>query len=137
MRRVRRSGTGAELSVRCVARDLGLRMRRNRTDLPGSPDLSSARLRLAVFVHGCFWHQHPGCARAIVPRTNRTFWSAKFASNERRDRDAGASLRRKGYTVVVIWECELRDVDRVAAKLRRAVKRCEAKRPLAPSRNES
>jgi DNA mismatch endonuclease, patch repair protein len=125
MRRVRRSGTDAELAVRSALRSLGVYVRTNNHRLPGTPDVSNARLRLAVFVHGCFWHQHEGCRRASTPASNREFWRTKFSRNKERDALVIRRLRDMGYTVVVVWRCELRDPARVLKRLRGALRRCE------------
>jgi DNA mismatch endonuclease, patch repair protein len=104
MSRVRGKNTAPELRVREVAHALGLRFRLHRVDLPGKPDLVFASRHLAVFVHGCYWHRHPGCPKASAPSS--PFWAEKFASNVRRDRRTEKQLRSLGWNVVVIWECE-------------------------------
>ncbi|MBN8873449.1 MAG: DNA mismatch endonuclease Vsr [Rhodospirillales bacterium] len=106
MSRIRQSGTAAELTVGRLLRRTGLVYRKNVRALPGSPDFANRRRRWAVFVHGCFWHHHTGCGRATVPRTNRAFWTGKFVQNRTRDAAAIRRLRRAGYRVVLIWECE-------------------------------
>jgi DNA mismatch endonuclease (patch repair protein) len=90
-----------------VATLSGLEYRVNDRELPGAPDLVFPSERLAVFVHGCFWHRHHGCPRATTPRTNRHFWETKFRTNRRRDRAARRRLLRMGWAVEVVWECEL------------------------------
>jgi len=104
---VRRSGTSAEVRLRTAARAAGVRLAPPRRRLPGSPDLVSLKLRLAVFVHGCFWHGHVGCVRATVPKRNRTFWIAKFQRNRARDRAVVTELRQRGFRVLTVWECEV------------------------------
>jgi len=106
MRRVRRRDTSPERAVAGALRALGLAYRKNVRSLPGSPDFANKRRRWAVFVHGCYWHQHRGCKRATVPKHNRAFWQAKFAANRKRDATAIRELRRRGFKVVVVWECE-------------------------------
>ncbi len=109
MRRVKGSGTGPELVVRRLIWRLGGRYRLNRKDLPGKPDIVLAGRRLAIFVHGCFWHGHD-CARgARVPKTNRDYWVAKVARNRARDDMARANLAVAGWRVETVWECELKD----------------------------
>ena len=105
MSRVKQHGTAPELVVRNVLFGLGLRYRTSNRDLPGSPDLANRSGRWAVFVHGCFWHRHEGCARASVPRRNAAFWQAKFQRNVMRDAQAQASLKCAGWRVFVVWEC--------------------------------
>ncbi|MEI9926236.1 MAG: very short patch repair endonuclease [Bradyrhizobium sp.] len=104
MSRVRGKNTTPELRVRKVAHALGLRFRIHRADLPGKPDIIFPSRRLAVFVHGCYWHRHPNCAKASAPSSS--FWAKKFASNVRRDLRVQSELKSLGWKVVVIWECE-------------------------------
>ncbi len=112
MRRVRRHDTSPEQAVAAALRASGLAYRKNVRSLPGSPDFANKRRRWAVFVHGCYWHRHRGCKRATVPKHNRAFWQAKFDANRKRDAAAIRALRRRGFKVVVIWECEAADADR-------------------------
>lgn len=109
MGRVRQRGTTPELAVRKAFRELGISYRLNDRGLPGSPDLVNRRMRIAVFVHGCYWHRHPGCARASTPTANADFWRAKFATNMVRDCGNHDELIYRGFDVLVIWECETRD----------------------------
>lgn len=102
---VRQKGTRPELVVRSSLSALGRRYRLNNRDLEGSPDVANRAQRWVVFVHGCFWHRH-GCKASSTPTRNREFWEAKFARNVERDARAAAALRARGYTVIVIWECE-------------------------------
>ena len=120
MASVRQHGTAPELVVRKVARDAGLVVRTNGRSLPGSPDLFCANPPRAVFVHGCFWHRHPGCSAATMPKTHRDFWMAKFTANVERDRRKLRQLRALGYRVITIWECQVRrpsDFTRLARRL--------------------
>jgi len=111
MRQVKGRGTGPELRVRRLIWSLGGRYRLNRADLPGKPDIVLPGRRLAVFVHGCFWHGHD-CARgARVPKANRDYWTAKIGRNRERDISHRAALEAAGWRVETIWECELRDAD--------------------------
>lgn len=127
--RVRQRGTAAELAVGVVLRRLGLAYRKNVRSLPGSPDFANRRRRWAVFVQGCFWHAHTGCRRATTPRANREFWIAKFARNRGRDAEAVRALRRMGFRVVLIWECELEDAERHLSKVLEA-SRVDVTEPL-------
>lgn len=124
MARVRGKDTGPEMRVRRIAHRMGLRYRLHRSDLPGRPDLVFPRHRLAVFVHGCFWHRHPGCGRASTPATRTDFWRAKFDGSVERDQRQQAALEASGWRVLILWECELKDEGRVEDRLRAAV--CEA-----------
>ena len=111
---IRQRGTKIETVVAVTLRDLGLHYRKNVKRLPGSPDFANQSARWAVFVNGCFWHHHVGCRKATVPKSNTKFWTLKFRDNRLRDARAVRSLRRDGYRVVTIWECQ---IDRVASKL--------------------
>ena len=121
MGKVRQRGTAPELIVRRAVRRIGLHYRLRNRDLPGSPDLANRSRRFAVFVHGCFWHQHLHCPRATVPKRNRGFWVAKFAANRARDDRSVEALRQLGYTVLVVWECETADPDALTAQLTRGL----------------
>lgn len=118
MRAVRRKDTTPELRVRRLAHRLGLRFRLHRHDLPGTPDMVFPRWRIALFVHGCFWHRHSGCRYATMPATRREFWEAKFTANQARDRRQAEQLRSLGWRVVVVWECETRLLQELEARLR-------------------
>ena len=115
MRAIKGRGTGPELIVRRLIWSLGGRYRLNRADLPGKPDIVLAGRRLAIFVHGCFWHGHD-CARgARVPKANRDYWMAKVASNRRRDAAARIALEADGWRIETVWECALRRPETVTA----------------------
>jgi DNA mismatch endonuclease Vsr len=117
MARVRQRGTAAELVVAASLRTLGAAYRLNVRKLPGSPDFANRTRKWAVFVHGCFWHHHAGCKRATVPKSNEKFWREKFATNRTRDAGAIRDLRRQGYRVAIIWECEIDDGGVIRSKL--------------------
>jgi len=106
MGRVRQKNTSAEIRVRKVAHGLGLRFRLHRKDLPGTPDIVFPKHRIAIFVHGCFWHRHAGCPRTTTPKTRNEFWIRKFEKNLERDKKVIIDLQRAGWQVEVIWECE-------------------------------
>jgi DNA mismatch endonuclease (patch repair protein) len=119
MARVKGKDTKPELKLRRLAHALGYRFRLHRKDLPGSPDLVFPKRRAVIFVHGCFWHGHD-CARgARQPKQNANYWTAKIARNRARDAQAQAALRDKGWRVDVVWECEMKDVDALASRLKR------------------
>ena len=90
-----------------MLRSVGVAYRKNVRGLPGSPDFANRSRRWAIFVQGCFWHAHRGCRRATKPKSNSLFWSEKFARNRARDAKAIVLLRRQGFRVVVVWECEI------------------------------
>lgn len=101
--------TRPEIRVRSALHAMGLRFRIHRKDLPGKPDIVLPRHNLAIFVHGCFWHQHSGCKLASRPRTNQEFWEEKFQANRLRDKRNELALEAMGWRVKVIWECETMD----------------------------
>ena len=107
MARVRGRDTKPEMAVRRYLHARGLRFRLHRRDLPGRPDLVFPSRRVAVFVHGCFWHQHPGCKRAKLPQTRADSWRRKLEANRERDVAALKALEEAGWTALVVWECEL------------------------------
>lgn len=117
MGRVRGKNTGPEVMVRRIAHALGYRFRIHRRDLPGTPDLVFSGKRKAIFVHGCFWHRHPGCRKASTPMTRSEFWQAKFARNVERDARNERELRAAGWDVLTVWECETRDVETLSSTL--------------------
>jgi len=118
MSRIKRTSTSAEVLFRKAARAAGVRLAAPRHALPGSPDLVNLSCHLAVFVHGCFWHAHDGCIRATVPKRNRSFWIAKFHRNRERDHAVVLELRRLGFRVVTVWECEINDPVLLALRTR-------------------
>ena len=121
MRRVKGRGTTPEKTVRRLLTALGARYRLHRADLPGKPDIVMPGRRLAIFVHGCFWHGHD-CARgARVPKQNRDYWLAKVARNRARDAAAREALSAGGWRVETVWECELKDEGAVSARLQAAL----------------
>jgi DNA mismatch endonuclease, patch repair protein len=119
MRAVRSRNTRPEMRVRQIAHRLGYRFRVHRRDLPGKPDIAFPGRRKAVFVHGCFWHQHGGCRRASIPQSNRRFWRTKLARNAARDSEQLAAIKKRGWRTLVVWECEIKDEKRLTARLRK------------------
>src|SRR5437867_1040953 len=109
MARIGQKDTAPEIFVRKLLHRLGFRFRLHRRDLPGTPDIVLAGQRVALLVHGCFWHRHPGCRFAYIPKSRTDFWSAKFARNVARDREVLEKLRALGWRAHVIWECETGD----------------------------
>lgn len=118
MARVRSKNTRPERQVRSILHRLGFRFRLHRHDLPGSPDIVLPKWETVIFVHGCFWHCHPGCKCASIPATNTTFWETKFLRNKIRDEKNRTQLTTLGWKVIIIWECELRQPDLVKERLR-------------------
>lgn len=117
MSRIRSRDTRPELAVRRAAHALGLRFRLYRLDLPGRPDLIFPGRKLAIFVHGCYWHQHPGCKRASKPKSRQHYWIPKLAGNVARDTATAATLAALGWRAAVIWECETLDPDALRRRL--------------------
>jgi DNA mismatch endonuclease (patch repair protein) len=117
MARVKARDTKPELVVRRMLWRLGARYRLDRKDLPGRPDIVMPGRKLAVFVHGCFWHGH-GCARgARVPKANRDYWTGKIGRNRARDIKSRAALEALGWRVEVVWECDLKDAEALERRL--------------------
>ena len=106
MRSVRKSGTSPELAVRAALGSLGIAFGTNVRDLPGTPDILLTQTITPIFVHGCFWHRHPGCTKATTPKRNRQFWVEKFERNIERDHRTLCILKALGYAPVVVWQCE-------------------------------
>jgi DNA mismatch endonuclease (patch repair protein) len=117
MRAVKQKHTGPELIVRELLSSLGLRYRLHQRNLPGSPDIVFASRKIAVFVHGCFWHRHGGCKRASAPKANNGFWEEKFERNQSRDRENRTKLEFLGWRLLVVWECETTDRDKLKRRL--------------------
>jgi DNA mismatch endonuclease, patch repair protein len=117
MRAVHSKGTTPEKKCECLLRSLKLSFRRHATGLPGQPDFVLEASRLALFVHGCFWHAHKGCKNAVLPTSNLEYWSRKIDRNRKRDRRVRDALRRAGWRTAVIWECKLKDAASIASRL--------------------
>ena len=128
MRNVRQQRTPSEKRVGQMLYKMGRRFRYNNRSLPGSPDLSNQREGWAIFVNGCFWHGHKNCPKTKsnssprIPARNAHFWSAKIFSNRLRDARNCRRVRQLGIRAVIIWECQLRSVDKVNETLRRMVR---------------
>jgi len=121
MRRVRGSGTSTEMRVRALAKRAGARLSYNTKSLPGAPDIVARAAKVAVFVHGCFWHQHTCVRGSRRPKSNVEYWTRKLERNVRRDRRAARELRGLGWSVLTVWECQLRQPERVELRLKRAL----------------
>lgn len=131
MSRVGGKNTKPELAVRRALHALGYRFRIHRRDLPGRPDIVLPRYRVAIFVHGCFWHRHPGCRKASSPKTRADFWGQKFEANVARDERNQSELVAIGWRVFTIWECETRTIDETAARLHDELQRIGSADALA------
>lgn len=112
MSRVRRSDTAPELAIRRALHSNGWRYRLHAKDLPGTPDIVFRSRRVAVFVHGCFWHGH-GCKLSTVPKTRPDYWISKISANKERDKRQLIQLVEMGWTAITVWQCDLRDINAV------------------------
>ena len=119
MSRIRSKDTMPERAVRSLLHKLGYRFRLNRKDLIGKPDIVLPRFRAVIFVHGCYWHRHKGCKFAYTPKTHSKFWQHKFDENVERDKYTINSLRKAGWRVLVVWECQVSNVESLAKRLTR------------------
>ena len=114
MSRIRSRDTTPELRVRSLLHRAGYRYRLHVKQMPGKPDIVMPRHHTAIFVNGCFWHRHPNCRYATTPKTNVDYWKQKFERNIARDQITYSRLTNDGWTVIVIWECQTRDKERLA-----------------------
>ncbi|RLP24864.1 DNA mismatch endonuclease Vsr [Mesorhizobium sp. YM1C-6-2] len=118
MSRIRGRDTAPEMLLRSLLHRAGFRFRLHARQLPGRPDVVLPRYRTAIFVHGCFWHRHPGCRNATTPTTRREFWQEKFDGNVSRDARNRIALEAAGWTVLTVWECKLKaDAESVVRRL--------------------
>jgi DNA mismatch endonuclease, patch repair protein len=118
MRAIKSQGMKPEVQVRKIVYALGYRYCLHRRDLPGKPDLAFIGKRKAIFVHGCFWHQHSACREGRMPGSNLGYWQPKLSRNIERDRDNERQLIEAGWSVLTIWECETGDMEQVASCVR-------------------
>ena len=151
MSHIRSVNTKPEVALRRALWRRGFRYRVNVKNLPGSPDIVLPKHRTVVFVHGCFWHAHKGCKIYHLPQTNTEFWLAKVTRNQERDQEVWRQLEAKGWSVVIVWECELvkakfdGTVERVANEiiedgdlyLKRRIERREAREQMRQDRKEA
>lgn len=118
MSRIRGRDTAPEKRLRSLLHRAGFRFRLYSKDLPGKPDIVLPKYRTVVFVHGCFWHRHEGCRSTTTPSTRTEFWQAKFDGNVERDNRNKVELEAAGWTVIIVWECDLKaDADRIVRQL--------------------
>jgi len=123
MARIHGRDTKPEMVVRRLLHGMGYRYRLHRGDLPGKPDIVFGKRKKAIFIHGCFWHRHddPTCRLARLPKSRLEFWGPKLAANAERDKLKQDALKRLGWNVLVVWECELRQSEQLENKLRQFV----------------
>jgi DNA mismatch endonuclease, patch repair protein len=122
MSQIRGANTRPEMVVRSVLHRLGYRFRVHSPKLPGRPDVVLPMWRTVIQVHGCFWHRHCGCKFAYMPKSRLHFWTKKFTENIERDLRTGRQLRELGWRVVTVWECQVRDPERLAKRLDARIK---------------
>ena len=115
---IRSKDTKPEVAVRSILHKMGYRFRLHRKSLPGTPDIVLPKRKTVVMVYGCFWHRHPKCRYATTPETRPEFWENKFRQNVERDKRTEKALSAAGWKVIRIWECETRDIKRLATHLR-------------------
>ena len=114
---VKSKNTRPEMAVRRMAYAMGYRYRLHVRGLPGSPDLVFSKRRAVILVHGCFWHHHEGCSLARIPKSRQEFWVPKLNANRQRDERTMMELEERGWRVLVIWECELRNIEGTRERL--------------------
>jgi len=124
MSRIRSCDTKPEQLVRSIVHQLGFRFRKDSGKrLFGKPDIVLPRYTTVIFVHGCFWHRHAGCQLAYTPKSRISFWCAKFCANCARDEIVSQQLKKQGWKIVVIWECETEKIPRLKARLQKKLQR--------------
>lgn len=116
MSRIKGKDTKPELIVRTLLHSMGYRYRLHQKNLPGKPDIVLKKYNAVIFVHGCFWHRHKGCKFAYEPKSRQEFWQRKFLENEARDKINQSTLGKLGWKVLVIWECEVDNIEKLKRK---------------------
>jgi len=115
MSRIKSKDTSPELKVRKYLYSKGIRYRLHRKDLPGKPDIAINRIKTAIFIHGCFWHRHESCKKANIPKTRTKYWLSKLNNNKERDIINLKSLSEIHWNPVIIWECRINQLDKLAS----------------------
>lgn len=125
MRAIQSKNTKPEMTVRKLVHGMGYRYRLHRQDLPGRPDLVFPSRKKIIFVHGCFWHQHgkKSCKLVRKPKSNKGYWLPKLESNVERDKRHQEALKKEGWDVMVVWECEVKESKWISPKLRNFLER--------------
>jgi DNA mismatch endonuclease, patch repair protein len=116
MANVPQRNTSPERIVRSFLHQLGYRFRLHRRDLPGSPDIVLPKHKIAIFVHGCFWHQHRDCRKACRPTSNTDYWNQKLDANVLRDKRQSRALKKLGWRVIIVWQCETQNIKALTRK---------------------
>ena len=118
MSRIRGRDTKPELAVRSLLHGMGYRFRLKNAELPGKPDIILSRYKTVIFVHCCFWHRHKGCRYAYNPKSKVEFWQHKFESNVRRDQQVAEQVRKLGWHLLTLWECEINNTQTFKEKIK-------------------
>jgi len=118
MKRIRSIDTTPEIAVRRLLHSLGLRFRIHCSDLPGRPDIVLKKYKTVIMVNGCFWHMHEGCSRSNMPKSNCAYWSDKLRKNVERDKGTQLALTELGWRVIIVWECEIKDLNKLKDRLK-------------------
>lgn len=118
MAAIKSKNTKPEIEVRQLLHSMGYRFRLHMKDLPGNPDIVLKKYKTVIFVNGCFWHRHPNCKYASIPKTRPEFWSQKFKSNVERDNNNYIKIKNLGWKFIVVWECELKNRSDLVEKLK-------------------
>jgi len=118
MAAIKSKNTKPEIEVRKLLHSMGYRFRLHMKDLPGNPDIVLKKYKTVIFVNGCFWHRHPNCKYASIPKTRPEFWSQKFKSNVERDKNNYIKIKNLGWKYIVVWECELKNRSDLVEKLK-------------------
>lgn len=124
---IRGKDSSPELKLRRLVHGMGFRYRLHVKDLPGKPDLVFPSRRAVIFMHGCFWHRHPGCKLARMPKSKLDFWRPKLEGNRERDLRNQEMLKKLGWHVLVVWECEVENIEKVSNKVREFLQGREGK----------
>ena len=114
---IRSSNTKPEILVRKILHSLGFRFRLHQKSLPGKPDVVLKKYKSVIFVHGCFWHQHKGCKRSNMPKSNTAYWKPKLERNIKRDKHHKIELKKLGWKIITIWECESKNIEKIKKKI--------------------
>ncbi len=122
MSRVSGKETKPEVFIRKILFSKGFRFRKNDKKLVGKPDIVLPKHRTVIFVNGCFWHQHKGCRKANRPTSNTEFWNTKLDKNIKRDKETVKSLKKSGWKVLIVWQCELKGIEKLTKRLLRNLK---------------
>ena len=117
MAAIKSKNTSPEIKVRSLLHRNGYRFRLYNKNLPGKPDIILPKYNTVIFVHGCFWYRHTGCKDCTTPKTNKKYWTEKFNKNIKRDKYVQDELKQLGWNVIVIWQCELKDQDKLIKEL--------------------